>query len=123
MARLQSFSGQRTSRDSIGTMDQMKSCELCEAARFTEWYYEDDECWVAECEACCVPMIVWKTHNPTPDQETRERLHQRLLGVATSVFDYEPYIDDNMRNIPDHYHAHARGRGLGFAQTPRRRQV
>ena len=81
-------------------MDQTKSCELCEAARFTEWYYEDDECWVAECEACCVPMIVWKTHDPTPDQETRERLHQRLLGVATSVFDYEPYIDDNMRNIP-----------------------
>ncbi|MSV57211.1 MAG: hypothetical protein F2909_01240 [Actinobacteria bacterium] len=104
-------------------MDVTRACELCEAARFTEWYYEDDQCWVAECEACCVPMIVWKKHDPHPDDATKAKLHSRLLSVATSVFDYEPYIDDNMRNIPDHYHAHARGRGLGFGQTPKRRDL
>jgi hypothetical protein len=68
-------------------------------------------------------MIVWKMHDPSPGDEVKARLHQRLLNVATSEFDYEPYIDDNMRNIPDHYHAHARGRGLGFAQAPRRRGI
>ena len=52
MARLQSFSEQLGGDGSIGYMDQTKSCELCEAARFTEWYYEDYECWVSECEAC-----------------------------------------------------------------------
>ena len=29
-------------------------CELCEAARLTTWYHEDDICWVAECEICAV---------------------------------------------------------------------
>lgn len=100
-----------------------KECELCEAARFTEWYYEDEICWIAECEACCVPMIVWKKHDAQPSVEIKELLHSRLIEVATHVFDYQPYIDDNMRNIPDHYHAHARGRGLGFGQTPPRRPV
>ena len=33
-------------------MTVVSTCELCEAARFTPWYYEDDVCWVAECEAC-----------------------------------------------------------------------
>ena len=96
-------------------------CELCEAARFTEWFFEDDLCWVAECEACCVPMIVWKVHDPNPSDEVKAALHRRLLEVANSFFDYVPYIDDNMRNIPDHYHAHARGRGLWMGQSPPRR--
>ena len=36
-------------------------CELCEAARLTTWYHEDDVCWVADCEICAVPMVVWRT--------------------------------------------------------------
>ena len=48
-----------------------ESCELCEAARVTEWYHEDDVCWVAECEACFVPMVVWKRHDPNPPEEVR----------------------------------------------------
>ena len=42
------------------------ACELCAADRVTEWFYEDDECWIAECEACYVPMVVWKRHDPNP---------------------------------------------------------
>jgi len=45
-----------------------------------------------------------------------------LLAVVESLFDYVPYIDDNMRNIPDHYHAHARGRGFGFGNPPPRKK-
>ena len=95
------------------------SCELCEAARLTEWFYEDDVCWIAECEVCSVPMVVWKEHRPDPDQRTRECLHERLTHVVTTVFDYEHYIDDNMRQIPDHYHAHARSRRWGQPITRR----
>ena len=100
----------------------MAICELCEAARLTEWYFEDDLCWVAECEVCYVPMVVWKQHNATPSEEIKLQLHQRLLAVVDSLFDYVPYIDDNMRNIPDHYHAHARGRGFGFGNPPPRKK-
>lgn len=100
----------------------MVICELCEAARLTEWYFEDDLCWVAECEVCYVPMIVWKQHDATPSEEIKGQLHQRLLAVVDSLFDYVPYIDDNMRNIPDHYHAHARGRGFGFGNPPPRKK-
>ena len=41
-------------------------CELCEAARITEWFFEDDTCWVADCEVCDVPMVVWKQHGREP---------------------------------------------------------
>jgi hypothetical protein len=25
------------------------NCDLCEAARITPWFHEDDICWIAEC--------------------------------------------------------------------------
>ena len=50
-------------------------CELCEAARITEWFHEDDVCWVAACEVCDVPMVVWKQHgNEPPDAEVEHML-------------------------------------------------
>ena len=97
------------------------SCDLCEAAPLTERYYEDDLCWIAECEACFVPMVVWKNHDSRPPEDVKTMLHRILLDVTAKIFDGEPYIDDNMRNIPDHYHAHARWRGMFPSRTPPRR--
>ncbi len=85
-------------------------CELCEAARLTEWYHEDDLCWVAECEACFVPMVVWKRHDPNPPEEVRVVLHQRLADTADRLLANGYWIDDRLRSIPTHYHAHARRR-------------
>ena len=100
----------------------MKSaCELCEAARFTEWFYEDDECWIAECEACSVPMVVWRVHSSAPSDEVKTSLHAKLAAVVDRHFDYEHYVDDNMRQIPEHYHAHARARGQFFGSPVRRK--
>ena len=90
-----------------------RPCELCEAAHMTEWFHEDDECWIAECESCSVPMIVWKQHDNAPPADVRERLHGKLGAVVAEHFEYEHYVDDNLRQIPEHYHAHARPRG-GF---------
>ena len=98
-------------------------CELCAAARLTEWFHEDDMCWVAECEVCSVPLVVWKRHDPSPDAATRARLHEVLLGVVDRYFTDEVYVDDNMRQIPDHYHAHARGRGKWGSQPLTRRDA
>jgi hypothetical protein len=88
-------------------------CELCEAARITPWYYDDETCWIAECEICEVPMVVWRQHGTHPPQADKDYMHARLREVAAAHFDENIYIDDHMRNIPDHYHAHGRPSG-GF---------
>lgn len=88
-------------------------CELCEAAEITPWFYEDDVCWIAECEQCWVPMVVWKTHDPNPSVEVRVVLLEKLAMVVATEYGFDFYVDDHMRSIPLHYHAHARPRG-GF---------
>ena len=35
--------------------ERADDCDLCEAARITPWFHEDDICWIAECEICAVP--------------------------------------------------------------------
>jgi len=87
----------------------MAGCELCEAARISAWYHEDELCWIADCEICEVPMVVWREHSASPPDEVLEHLHARLRSIADLRFGPDGYrIDDHMRNIPDHYHAHAR---------------
>jgi hypothetical protein len=43
----------------------------------------------------------------------------RLAAVADQIFDGH-YVDGNMRNIPDHFHAHARPEGGFFGHGFRR---
>ena len=97
-----------------------QGCELCDAARMSEWFHEDEECWIAECESCAVPMVVWRVHDPDPPAEVRERLHERLAAVTAMHFDFEMRLDDNMRTIPGHYHAHARPRNGFYGHGMRR---
>jgi hypothetical protein len=96
-------------------------CELCEAARITPWFHEDDVCWIAECEICAVPMVVWREHDPAPPEAVKAVLHARLAEVVATHFEFEHYVDDHMRNIPDHYHAHARPKGGFFGHGLKRR--
>jgi hypothetical protein len=100
------------------------SCDLCEEARITPWFHEDDLCWIAECEICAVPMVVWREHDNAPPDDVKAQLHERLGNVVRDHFTFDHYVDDNMRNIPDHYHAHARpvggffGHGYPSKQPP-----
>jgi hypothetical protein len=48
-------------------------------------------------------------------------MHAELGRVAGDTLTVEHYVDDNMRNIPDHYHAHARPRGGFFGHGLGRR--
>ena len=86
------------------------SCDLCAAARLTPWWYEDDVCWVAECESCGVPMVVWKLHGANPSPTLTEHMLSRLREVADRHGPPHYWLDDRLRTIPDHYHAHARRR-------------
>jgi len=84
-------------------------CELCEAARLTTWYHEDDVCWVADCEVCGVPMVVWRRHAVDPPDEQLQHMLAELARVADSVLGAGSWSTDQvMRQIPDHFHAHAR---------------
>jgi hypothetical protein len=89
----------------------------------TTWHYEDDVCWIADCEICAVPMVVWKQHGPEPPPEALEMMLARLGEVADRQLGVGVWsVDRVMRQIPDHFHAHARdpdwwfrrfGSGLG----------
>ena len=87
-------------------------CELCEAARMTTWYHEDDICWIADCEICDVPMVVWRDHGAAPPDDAVAHMLGHLERIATERFGDGGFsIDRVMRQIPDHFHAHARDRG------------
>ena len=89
-------------------------CDLCEAAPLTTRYFADDLCWIADCEICLVPMVVWRQHVPTAPADVKDALHERLAAVADRELGAGNWtIDDHMRNIKDHYHAHARRRSFG----------
>ena len=94
-------------------------CLLCAAERITPWYHEDEVCWIADCEICATPMVVWRWHGVDPSAADLEHMLARLADVADQVFDGH-YVDDNMRKIPDHFHAHARPRGGFFGHGFRR---
>jgi hypothetical protein len=84
---------------------------LCEAARLTPWHHEDDICWVADCEVCDVPMVVWRHHGTEPPEADRRHMLDQLETTARRRLGAERYVlDPVMRQIPDHFHAHARRR-------------
>jgi nicotinamide mononucleotide adenylyltransferase len=90
-------------------------CELCEAARLTEWHHEDDVCWIADCEACNTPMVVWQEHGVEPPAPDVEHMLGALARVAAAKFGEGNFtIDRNMRQIPEHFHAHARDTNWWF---------
>lgn len=96
-------------------------CELCRAARITPWFHEDAICWIAECEICTVPMVVWKRHGPHPPPDEEAHMLDQLTRVATELFgDGGFFLDPVMRQIPDHFHAHARDRDWWARRMPYR---
>jgi hypothetical protein len=96
-------------------LTRIDGCELCRAARITPWYHEDEICWIAECDICEVPMVVWRYHGTEPPDEHLRHMQARLREVAAERVG-EFWIDGHMRNIPDHFHAHARPRGGFFGR-------
>jgi len=98
----------------------VEGCLLCEAERITAWFHEDEVCWIADCEICFVPMVVWRRHGKIPPAEALTHMHRQLARVAEQQLIGSHYVDDNMRKIPDHYHAHERPSGGFFGHGWRR---
>jgi len=75
---------------------RVKDCDLCRALKLTPWFFEDQ------------PPEAHATH-----------MRERLREVATAQLG-EFWVDGHMRNIPDHFHAHARPKD-GFFGRDRKR--
>lgn len=91
-------------------MTNPADCELCAAAPITTRWLDDETCWIAECESCGVPMVVWKVHDSDPPPAVRAEMIDRLCTIADVHGPADYWIDERLRTIPDHYHAHARRR-------------
>jgi hypothetical protein len=99
---------------------KVRGCELCEAARMTRWHHEDDVCWVADCEACDVPIVVWNRHGNEPPAEAVDHMIEQLARVAASLFGTDGFsLDRVMRQITDHFHAHARDTNWWYRRSGR----
>lgn len=95
-------------------------CPLCRADKITPWHHEDVVCWIADCEICATPMVVWRSHGIEPPEDELDHMMDRLAEVA--AVEVGPFwVDSNMRNIPDHFHAHARPEGGFFGRGSSRR--
>ena len=89
----------------------MASCELCALARTTPWYAEYDEPFrfvILDCDSCDVPMAVFGAHESAPSPEARAVMQQALARIADTKYPRGWFFDDHMRQIPEHYHVHAR---------------
>jgi hypothetical protein len=89
----------------------MAGCELCELARTTRWYAEHDEPFrfvIIDCDSCDVPMAVLGEHRSVITEEERAILREALTLIADEKYPQGWSFDDKMRQIPSHYHAHAR---------------
>ena len=53
-------------------------------------------------------MAVLGVHRRTPTDAEREVLKRELGKVADEKYPGGWFLDDHMRQIPDHYHLHAR---------------
>jgi hypothetical protein len=54
-------------------------------------------------------MVVWRQHGATPPEEAVSHMIDRLSEIADQRFGPDGWsVDRVMRQIPDHFHAHAR---------------
>jgi hypothetical protein len=86
-------------------------CELCRLARTTRWYAEFVEPFrftILDCDSCDVPMAVLGEHRRVPTEDEKPVMQRALAEVADGLFRNGWFFDDHMRQIPDHYHLHAR---------------
>jgi hypothetical protein len=79
--------------------ERADDCDLCEAARITPWYHEDDICWIAECEICATPMVVWRGHGVAPPADELAHMHSQLANVVLEYFGSDTH-DDHAQHRP-----------------------
>ncbi len=100
-------------------MQAVEGCELCNLTRTTHWYAEFTHPFhfvILDCDSCDVPMAVLGEHRIRPTPEEARTMREELARIADFLFPHGWFFDDHMRQIPDHYHLHARPYPFGRRQ-------
>lgn len=90
-----------------------EACPLCQAEKLTHWFEETDLYWIALCKTCNVPMVVLKRHDTDVSLDEAADMICALMRIADAFFGKHHgtslcVLDRETRQIPDHWHAHAR---------------
>jgi hypothetical protein len=75
-------------------------CELCELKKVTKWHFECEDYVILDCDLCCVPMVVFRSHEEVP-----EELYEKAKAKCRELFG-EVYFRMWRGSIPDHPHFH-----------------
>lgn len=86
----------------------MEGCELCKREKINDVYYEDDVVWITVCKTCQCPLIVIKKHIADPTQSEKHYCINKAMKVCGRMFRGPVLVDEKMRTIKDHWHAHLR---------------
>lgn len=86
------------------------ACELCMLQRKTRWLdVSDPRFAIIECDACDMPMAVWRTHRMDVPPAGLRDMQRALEAVADAELGADAYyVDTIQRTISDHLHWHAR---------------
>lgn len=91
-----------------------RPCDLCQLARYTQWYAEFHHPFpftILDCDSCDVPIAVLGEHraNVTPEEIAYMEKALHLIAEQKYSGKFPKWIfDHQMRQIPDHYHFHVR---------------
>ncbi len=90
----------------------MAKCDLCELKEYTPWYASFTQPFhfaILDCDSCDTPMAVLREHRVELADQERAFIVEALSLVARAKYgEGEFIIDQVMRQIPDHFHMHAR---------------
>ena len=92
----------------------MNKCELCELRDYTQRYCQFVHPFkfaILDCDSCDTPMAVLGEHRTTATEDEKNFMIEVLSVIARAKWGTDEFfIDDVMRQIPDHCHIHARRR-------------
>ena len=92
----------------------VNKCDLCELRDYTQRYCQFTNPFkftILDCDSCDTPMAVLGEHRKEATEDEKSFMVEALSLVARSRWGADKFfIDDVMRQIPDHCHIHARRR-------------
>ena len=97
-------------------MPTVNNCGLCELRDYTQHYGQfvhPFKFTILDCDSCDTPMAVLGDHRKEPTEAEKAFMIEVLSAVARAKWGADKFfIDDVMRQIPDHCHMHARRRWM-----------
>ena len=78
--------------------DKKIDCPLCQAEKLSEWFFEDEVCYICTCITCHRIMVVYRYHGEPTHQEL-----DHIKEVSKKLFPSKKFRGFR-RQIFDHFH-------------------